>query len=290
MTLTQKIISTVLVAGILVSMTMPLSLANELPGAVVDSGTSSVVARIGVVTEVKEADNITVKISGSDVLVRASYLFPQYQPLLGDRVYVTRQDAQWFVLGTMAGPINSVLANPSFEEGTLGATPDDWSITVVSAAGGAPTFTKVQNGSTGISGSFLADFGVDSVVAGTSSADVFSAFQNAAPNTRWTAGYHLVQTFIDNDNVTFTGGGGFSSMEMFIQFWDGGAMLAETSMNFMGMNYDLPVPTYRRATAPQFTVSPAGTTRVRLRIRGTFTMGATNFTSWFMDYMILRQV
>lgn len=290
MTLAKKIISLVLAAGMLVAMTMPLSLANEIPGAVVDSGTSPLVARIGVVTEVKEAENITVKISGSNVLVQASYLFPQYQPLLGDRVYVTRQDAQWFVLGTMAGPINSVLANASFEEGTVGATPDDWSITVISAVGGVPTFTKVPNGSTGISGAFQADFGVDSVVAGLSSADVFSAYQNAMPGTRWTAGYHLVQAFIDNDNTTFVGGGGFSSLEVFIQFWDAAVMLSETSMNFMGLNYDLPVPAYRRAAAPQFIVSPAGTTRTRLRIRGTFNMGPTNFTSWFLDYMILRQV
>ena len=63
-----------------VSVTRPTfnSASLDLPAAIADVPESPVMARIGVVSEIVESDNITVTISGSNVLVRASYLFPQY--------------------------------------------------------------------------------------------------------------------------------------------------------------------------------------------------------------------
>lgn len=264
----------------------------DLPAAINDVALSPTVMRVGVVTALTESDNITVKISGSNVLVRASYAFPQYKPLLGDRVVVLKQDAQWFVLSTMSGPIDSVVLNPSFEDGTVGSTPDNWLINVISSAGGTPTFTQVGAAGTSLSGLFDADFGVDSTVAGTSSADVFSTSATTTEGERWTAAYYITDTFIDKSAVTFGSGGLLSELEMFIQFRDAsGATIVETSMNYLGLNVDFPSQMYRRPViANTSVVAPSGTASVRLRFRGTFNMSANSFTSFFMDYVILRRV
>lgn len=277
------------------SMTMPQanSADLDLPAAVQNVPESSTVTRIGVVSEIVDADNVTVKLSGSNVLVQASFLFPQYEPVLGDNVAVLKQDAQWLVLGTLSGPINSAIANPSFEEGTLGGVPTGWSITPISTVGGTPTFTKVSAGNTGVAGLFQADFGVDSVAAGFSSADVFSPAVPTVEGTSWTAAYYIVQAFIDNANATFAPGGLLSDIEIFVEFLDSNAaLLSSTSMNYFGANLDVPpVKLYRRpAPGVSAAVAPPATAFVRLRLRGTFQMSANSFTSFFLDYMILRRV
>ena len=292
-----KFVSALLVLGV-IAVTSPITpTVNEggleVAEAVASVPESSVIARIGQVVEVIESDSITVAISGSPTLVRASYLFPQYQPLLGDFVYVTKQDAQWAVIGTLSGPINSVAVNPTFESGAVGIIPDGWSITVISSTAGTPTFTQVASGSTTISGSFEGDFGVDSAgVAGTSSADIFSTAVDADEGQRWTAGYWIVQSFIDNTIASpFVGQGHPGRLELFIQFLDvDGVLVSEQSMNSFSTNWDTPTPIYRRASVPQYAVAPAGTNSVRLKIRGTFIMHANSYTSFFLDYMILRRV
>lgn len=281
--------STVLV--IIIGALMASTDTPSVGQAVTDLNESPAVARIGVVTDIIEADSITVRISGSPVLVPASYLFPQYLPVLGDRVYVVKQDAQWFVLGTMSGSINTVLANPSFESGSVGSTPTDWSITVIASAGGVPTFEKSSSSTRAISGLSVADFGVDSTVAGHSTADVYSRASSAAEGTVWTCAYWLAGAFIDNAVGTFTGGGGFAELEVFVQFLGGGALISEESMIYFAANYDVLPNMYLRPALDKLSVTaPAGTDSVRLRIRGEFQMHANSFTSFFLDYMVLRQV
>lgn len=117
-----------------------------LPAAIASVPTSSTITRVGVVTAIAESDNITVAISGSPTLVSASYLFPQYQPVLGDRVIVQKQDAQWLVLGTLSGPVdsNTLALNPGFELGAVGAIPQNWFRLVTDNTAGTPTFTMQQ--------------------------------------------------------------------------------------------------------------------------------------------------
>lgn len=274
-------------------MTQPTAndMGLDLPAAVQGVEVSPMLQRIGVVVDIAESDNITVKISGSPVLVTASYLFPQYEPLLGDRVVVVKQDAQWFVLGTMSGPINSAIPNPSFELGTVGSLPTGWTINVLSSGGGVPTFTKVTAG-TPVSGLYVADFGVDSLLLGQSSAEVFSPTANAAEGQGWIAAYWITGVFVDNDATTFAGGGGYTDMEIFVQFLDaGGAVLSTTSMNYFGITIDINDALYKRPSPPQTAaVAPAGTVSARIRLYSSFDMHATSFTSWFLDYMILRRV
>jgi hypothetical protein len=260
--------------------------------AVTDLNESPAVQRIGVVTNIVEADNITVRISGSPVLVPASYLFPQYQPVLGDRVALIKQDAQWLVLGTLAGPINTLVLNPSFELGTLGATPTDWSLTVTSSGGGVPTFTKVPIGNFGISGLFSADFGVDSTVAGNSTADAFSNRVPASEGTLWTAAIWLEAAFIDNDATTFSNNGGFSFLDLSIQFLDGaGLVVSDVLVVSAGFSIDLTSPRYMRpAPGVGAIAAPPSTVTARLRLHADFTMSANSFTSFFLDYAILRQL
>lgn len=114
--------------GVLVTQPTVNDLNLDLPAATQGVPESPVVMRIGVVTDIVEADNITVQISGSPVLVTASYLWPQYQPVPGDRVVVYRQDSQWFVVGTMSGPNNTALLNPGFELGNVGSAPTNWTV------------------------------------------------------------------------------------------------------------------------------------------------------------------
>lgn len=281
---------TTLTFGATTAMTSPA--APTVGQAVSDLNESPAVMRIGVVTSIVEADNITVRISGSPVLVRASYLFPQYLPILGDRVTVIKQDAQWFVLGTMSGPINSLVVNPSFEEGAIGDLPPGWSITVTSSGGGVPTFTAVPAGSNAISGIQSADFGVDSTVAGNSTADVRSSSIVATPGSLWTAAIWVEGAFIDNDVFTFANNGGFSEIVISLVFIDNvGAVLATTLVNSLGLSIDLTNPRYIRP-APGIGAIPApdDTAAVYMLIHGDFTMSANSFTSFFLDYAIVRMV
>lgn len=264
----------------------------SIPEAVTEAEESSAVMRTGVVVDIVDADNITVKISGSNVLVRAFYLFPQYGPVLGDIVLVSKQDAQWAVLGTLSGPINTALSNPSFETGALGATPPNWSINVLASAGGVPTFTKVNTVEEPISGSFSADFGTDSTVAGLSQADVFSDSIPAGETDRWTAAYFIALASIDQNATTGISGGRFSVLELYIQFLDsGGALVSETLISTFGTNANVPFPVYKRpSVGTTYATAPPNTASVRMKIRGTFDMSANSFTSFFLDYMVLRKI
>lgn len=285
----KKIIAALAISAILaVTMTMPGPLQQSLVGEITDKGESPLLARIGVVTDIAEADNITVEISGSNVLVTASYLFPQYQPVLGDRVYVTKQDAQWFVLGTTSGlPLNTQVANPSFEIGTLGTLPDDWTINVISSAGGPPTFTSIVNINSIISGQRAGDFGVDATGVGVSQAEILSTPIPASPGSVWTAAFHM-------PGVNFFGSVD-GTLQAGIQFLDaGGGSLSITDFDNLYVTAGFPAPMYRRPNlnnGQQRFIAPAGTATVRLNLLGIFNMNlATGFISFYLDYMILRQV
>lgn len=270
-------------------MTMPESIQDSLPGQVIDTRESPALIRTGVVNEIIEADNITVKISGSPVLVTASYLFPQYQPLLGDRVYVIKQDAQWFVLGTMSGPINTVIPNPSFEDGVVGALPTNWTLNVISSAGGVPTFVKVS--SADISGNYIGRFENTSVGAGTSVADLLSTAQPASAGQRWVHAFYLTSAYI-NLNAALVSQSGNTTLETFIQFLDaGGTLVSETSTGLLYIGANVIQEIYNRTVTvagANYVTAPAGTVQVRLRIRASMPMNAASSTSLGLDYMVLR--
>jgi hypothetical protein len=266
-------------------------LLETLPGAIVDSRESPCVMRIGVVTQIIEGSQITVKISGSDVLVDCSYLFFQYFPLLGDRVIILKQDSQWACLGQLSGAIgsNTPLPNSSFEDGAIATIPTGWTINVISSVAGVPSFLVASPSSVNISGMQIADFGVDSVVAGQSIADVFSPIVPASPDTAWTAAYYLTRIFVDSIPPDF------SDLEMWIQFLDpGSTVISEYMVNAFSISADSLAPVYRRINLNDFpagkVTAPAGTVAARIRFRGTFNLPATSFVSFFIDNVILRQV
>lgn len=272
--------------GVLVTQPTVNDLNLDLPAATQGVPESPVVMRIGVVTDIVEADNITVQISGSPVLVTASYLWPQYQPVPGDRVVVYRQDSQWFVVGTMSGPLNTLVTNPSFEQGTLGGLPTSWTLSVVSAAGGAPTFTKQNNINSIVSGNFMADFGVDGTANATSQADVFSATIPAEEGSRWAAAYTLVG--VNFFNATD------ASLAFGYEFLDsGGAVLASYGIDNLYVTSGFYGPIMRRNNLyPEpFQTAPPGTTGVRWRFNGVFGMHtAISFISFYIDAVMLRRV
>lgn len=266
-------------------------LLETIAGSVVGQQESPAIMRIGVVAAIIEGSQITVKISGSEVLVDCSYAFGIYFPLIGDRVVVFKQDSQWFCIGQMTGSIesNNPLPNSSFEDGTVGVIPTGWSITIISSAAGVPSFLVASPGSTNISGKQAADFGTDSVGAGTSQADVYSPTIPAAPDSHWTAAYFLNYGFVGSSPPLF------SFIEMFIQFLDGAATLInEYSVNVFSTAADFPGPLYRRFNLSLFplgyVVAPPNTASVRLRFRGDFQLPAASFVSFFLDNVILRQV
>lgn len=287
-----KILAALTVSAILaVTMTMPEQLAQSLPGQISQEGESPVVARIGRVVDIIESNNITVAISGSPALVTASYLFPQYEPLLGDLVYVTKQDAQWFVLGTMSGPLNTVLANPSFEDGIVNALPTNWTITSVSTTAGTLTFTK-QPLST-VSGGFIGTIRNSSAgVAGTSSSDIFSSAAAAEPGQQWALGYFVTYA-VPDVNASLVPQGGFMDINAFIQFLDsGGVLLAETSASYFpiysAVQNEVYVRTFVTGTGAVSVTSPPGTEAVRVRLRVSMTMHVNSASEIGIDAMLLR--
>jgi hypothetical protein len=258
----------------------------DLSGAVVDTRVDPTVTRIGVVAAVVEADNITVRISGSDVLVQAAYLFPQYKPLLGDRVVVQRQGAAWFVLGTLSGPINTALLNPSFELNPVGVAPSDWTLQVISSGAGVPSALTYAGFS--LSGSRSVDFGVDSVLAGSSEANLYSAAVPATSESKWTAAFY-VSVFTEPSQNDF------SDLDLYIQFLDASSVLvAETDVALGSYSVDQILPDYFRLSTnlipAGYVTCPPGASQVRVRIRGRWQLPANSFFSFFIDYVILRQV
>jgi hypothetical protein len=273
------------------AMTMPNPELQSLPGQISMQGESPVVARIGEVTDIAESDNITVRISGTNVLVTASYLFPAYSPLLGDLVYVTKQDAQWFVVGTMSGPINTVLDNPGFEQGTIGTTPDNWSTTIVASPAGIPTFTK-EVAANPVSGRFQGMIRNQSAgVAGTSVIDIFSNAKTADDGQRWATSYFLVYAVI-NVNAGLVVQSGNTQVQTFIQWLDGGgALISESSTYVLYLGSNLVTPTYIRTvstTNDAYVTAPAGTSFARMKIRATLTMNTNSATEIYLDNMVMR--
>jgi hypothetical protein len=273
-------------------MTMPDSVDQTLPGQIVQQESSDFVSRIGRVVDVVEATNITVAISGSPTLVTASYLFPAYEPLIGDLVYVTKQDAQWFVHGTMSGPLNTLIPNPSFELGTVAALPTDWTISSVSTTAGTLTFTKQPL--TAISGSFIGVIRNSSAgTPGTSSSDIFSTNMPAADGQRWGVGY-FVSYAVPDVNASLESQGGFMDISTFIQFRDsGGVLLAETLANYTPIYSSVLAPYYARTFTPTGAVSitaPPNTETARLRIRVTMTMHVNSASEIGLDAMLARFV
>lgn len=266
-------------------------LLDTIPGAIIAQQESPTVLRIGVVAEIIEGSQITVRISGSDVLVNCSYLFYQYFPLLGDRVIVLKQDSQWICLGQMSGAIgsNTPLLNSSFEDGVVGTAPTGWSLTVGLTGAGVPTFLVAFPGSNNISGSQVADFGTDSIGAGQSTATAFSTPVPAAVGSKWTGAYFLTSAFIGSSFPLF------SSLELNIQFLDVvGAVITSNMINALDIGFDLITPIYRRLSLTLFpagfVVAPAGTVSARIAFAGIFNLPAASFTSFYIDNVILREV
>ena len=266
-------------------------LLDTISGAVSASQESPTVMRIGVVTQIIEGSQITVKISGSEVLINCSYLFGQYFPLVGDRVIVFKQDSQWFCIGQMSGEIgsNNDLTNSSFEQGTVPNTPTGWSINVISSGAGVPTFETANPGATVVSGKQIADFGTDSVGAGTSVADVFSAAIPATAGSNWVAAYWLIGAFIGSVPPQF------SDLDFFIQFLDNtSAVIVEYNINSFSIGVDILSLLYRRIDLTAFPAgyvqAPANTFYARVKFTGTFRLPAVSFASFFLDNVILRQV
>lgn len=267
-------------------------LLDTVPGAVVASQESPTVMRIGVVTEIIEGSQITIRISGSEVLVDCSYLFGIYYPLLGDRVVVFKQDSQWFCIGTMSGAIdsNNPLFNSSFEAGTVAVIPDGWTLTVVTSGGGVPTF--LVSGSLipeNVSGKQMVEFGTTSVGAGSSTADAYSTSIPTTVGTKWTGAYYLPAVMMNTVPPLF------SQLKMYIQFLDNTAtLITEFEINSFTVASYLLGPIYRRLSLSAFpqgyVVAPSLTASVRVRFRGFFDLQATSFVSFFIDNVILRQV
>lgn len=287
----MRIFAIIISLGLL--MTMPGPLAQELPGAIHNSEISPAVARTGVVTDISEANNITVNLSGSNVLVTASYLFPAYEPLLGDIVYLTKQDSQWLVLGTMSGPPNSLAPNPSFEDGTLSTTPDQWSAVPVVTTAGTPTFRKEL--ALPVEGRYIGIFRNSSAgVAGQSSINVVSSYVPAEEGTIWATGFFL--TYAEPDvNAALEPQGGYIQITSSIQFSDlDGVLISDLVTNFIPMTSSFSSPFYVRtltqADALPYVIAPVGTAQARIKLNVVFQMHTNCASELGIDLVYLRRI
>lgn len=282
--------------GVLLTQPTANDLDLDLPMAVQSVEESPVVARIGVVVDFVEADNITVRISGSPSLVNASFAFPWYEPVLGDRVYVIRQDSQWFVLGTMSGPINSLAPNASFELGTLGGgtPPTDWTVNNISTPAGAVAGMEksLPPASVGQRGLFVAAFGC--ATAGTAGTAVFDAFSTpvaAAEGQSWIAAITILEARIDQSFATSISGGGLTSGTLFVDFRDaGGVTLTSTQMSNIVWTAD-DKSTHLLRPAPGIVANaPINTAFAVFRMRWSLGMHINSNTQVFADDAILRRI
>jgi hypothetical protein len=265
-----------------VVMTMPQPVALDLPGAIVQSQEPALSYRIGVVTNIVESNNITVAISGSSVLVTASYLFPQYQPMLGDRVYVVKQDSQWFILGAMSGQVNSELNNPSFEEGTIGAVPSSWAFTNSSILAGTPTFQK-QTSTDPLSGSHVGRIVLNPIANNVSSSLVASALIPARPGQIWSGGAYLRWVELTGPNEVQVG--------TQVNFYNNALVSIGTALLLVVRSFTSTTDWVLLKPDAAFpsAIAPAGTAWVSLEIGFIFNVANFNF-SYFgeLDYAILR--
>lgn len=271
--------------GVLVTQPTVNDLDLDLPAATQGVPGSPVVMRIGVVVSLVEADNITVRISGSPVLVTASYLFPQYRPMLGDRVVVYRQDSQWFVVGTMSGPINSLLANPSFEIGAIGALPTSWTFTVTSSSAGVPTFTKPAT-TQPLMGDAVGRFSVSPTGTGASGGTLISTSVATTEGQNWTGGFFL--RIID---LTGPNSMGVSVLARFLDA--SGVSISAVGLNAF-TNFTSTLPDYFLVrpdpTSTQVT-APPGSASVRLEVDFLALIAdSSTLVDVDVDGMILRRV
>jgi hypothetical protein len=281
--------------GVLLTQPTANDLNLDLPAAIQGIEESPVVARIGVVIDFVEADSITVRISGSPSLVNASFAFPWYEPVLGDRVYVIRQDSQWFVLGTMSGPINSLAPNASFELGTLGGgiPPTDWTVTNISTPAGAIAGMEksLPPASASQRGLYVAAFGA--ATAGTAGTAVFDAFSTpvpAAEGQNWIAAITILDAVIDH-NAAQVSQGGLSQGTLFVDFRDaGGVVLTSTQMSTIAWTAD-DKSTHLLRPAPGITATaPVNTATAVFRMRWSLALKINSNTQVFADDAILRRV
>lgn len=275
-------------------MTMPSSLQVSLPGQITAQETSPLVSRIGTVVDIVDAQNVTVQISGSPVLVTASFLFPAYEPLIGDLVYVTREDSQWMVHGTMSGEVNSLAENPSFESGTIGATPDSWTFVPAVTTAGTMTMTKELAGA--MHGRYVARFRTASAgVAGTSSGNAVSSLVPVDdPFTRWGVGYFVTYA-VPDVNASLEPQGGHIFLESFVQWFDGSStFIGEDSMYFLPIYSGISSPIYVRtsttASADPYVLPPAAAVYARFKLSVTFTLHTNCVSEVGIDLAYLRGV
>lgn len=297
MTILKKIIATATIGAVLMtSPEIPTQNSGglDLPAAITGVPVSSVVARIGRVVDIQEATSITVEISGSNVLVNASYLFPQYQPMLGDLVYVEKQDAQWAVLGTLSGDINSLAANPSFESGADSATPESWTFTVNSSTAGTPTFRKETG--LGVHGNHIGIFrNASAGIAGTSSGTATSPLIPADGGQLWALSYFI--TFAEPDvNASLEPQGGNIQITSTIQFFNSdNVFIGGTDTNFVPITSSFINPLYVRtfltsSGGTPYVVAPGDAAYARARIFVSFVMHTNCASEVGIDLVLLRHL
>lgn len=136
-----------------------------------------------------DAGAITVSISGAGVLINAPYAFGQYQPALGDNVVLMRMGNQWVALCTLSGnPTDNPVRNYSFEEGTVGALPSDWTLYHDPASSEpADVVTAVVNAGWELDGSKAVRFNLDNTPPGSAIDYLSSAPIEVEEGQRWTA-------------------------------------------------------------------------------------------------------
>lgn len=280
-----KTVPALLLLGVLMTQPTVNDLALDLPNAVQGVEEPPVVMRIGVVVDIVEADNITVKVSGSTALLIASYLFPQYRPMLGDRVVIYRQDSQWFVVGTMSGPINSVAPNASFEEGAIGATPTGWTFTVTSSSAGSPTFTKPAT-TQPLMGNSVGRFSLSPTGTGAGGGTLVSTAVQASEGEAWTAGLFIRIVDLAGPNSL-----GISTLIRFLD--SGGVSLGTFSMNAF-TNFTSTTADYlliRPDTTTLRAVAPPNTASVRMEVDMLAIIAdSSTLVDADLDVMLLRRV
>lgn len=264
-------------------------LLDTIAGSVADSRESPTVMRIGVVAQITEATNITVRISGSEVLVTAAFQFPQYAPVLGDRVVVLKQDSQWFCIGLMSGDINSLAPNADFEAGALNVPPPNWTFTVTSSGAGTPVIDTNPGGVDGIK---CASVELSATAVSSSSAQMRSDFVTATPDMTWTTSM-FVRGDYSNDAR------GQIQISTSFEWFDAAQVLLSTSIagsaqiDHTSNNFELirafPISQLLALGLPPPT-SPPGTSFVRLLISFSWSPLVAGLASYNveLDRIVLR--
>lgn len=263
------------------------ALQRSLASEITDRSESPMVARIGMVSAITESDNITVKISGSSALVTASYLFPQYRPVLGDIVYVTKQDAQWLVLGTVSGPVdsNTLAPNPGFESGTIGALPTNWTLTNTDVTAGVPTFRKELTYNP-LSGLYVGQLQLSSNGSlNFSISEIISSPVPADAQHVWTgAGFIRVANLAGPSRIAVTS---------FLRFYNAAGAVITTALLTGGQEFSATTDwtLLRPDSTLSGTAAPVGTAAVSLVVEVLFNVQiALDLIIVEFDNMILRQV